>query len=128
MKLYLHSSNTPSWCSAQLKHSDKFAFTFYFYVRFISTLRVCTNGILTYSYIIIIIIIIIRPKHLYGSETSSSTLKKVHRLRLFQKKEMITFEPECQEVVEKLNYIMRNFIIWTPSNRSPTKILCPLLA
>jgi hypothetical protein len=27
--LYLHSSNTPSWRGAQLKHRDNFTFTFY---------------------------------------------------------------------------------------------------
>jgi hypothetical protein len=28
--LYLHSSNTPSWRGAQLKHRDNFTFTFTF--------------------------------------------------------------------------------------------------
>jgi hypothetical protein len=28
MELYLHSSNTPSWCGAKLKHRDNFTFTF----------------------------------------------------------------------------------------------------
>jgi hypothetical protein len=32
MELYLHSSNTPSWRGAQLKHGDNFAF--YLFVRF----------------------------------------------------------------------------------------------
>jgi hypothetical protein len=26
LELYLHSSNTPSWCGAQLKHKDNFTF------------------------------------------------------------------------------------------------------
>jgi hypothetical protein len=30
LELYLHSPNTPSWRGAQLKHRDKFNFTFYF--------------------------------------------------------------------------------------------------
>jgi hypothetical protein len=30
MELYLHSTNTPSWRGAQLKHSDNFTFTFAF--------------------------------------------------------------------------------------------------
>jgi hypothetical protein len=30
MELYLHSLNTPSWRGAQLKHRDKFTFTFTF--------------------------------------------------------------------------------------------------
>jgi hypothetical protein len=29
VELYFHSSNTPSWRDAQLKHRDKFTFTFY---------------------------------------------------------------------------------------------------
>jgi hypothetical protein len=28
MELYLHSLNTPSWRGAELKHRDKFTFTF----------------------------------------------------------------------------------------------------
>jgi hypothetical protein len=28
VELYLHSPNIPSWSGAQLKHSDKFTFTF----------------------------------------------------------------------------------------------------
>jgi hypothetical protein len=29
VELYLHSSNTPSWCGPQLKQRDNFNFTFY---------------------------------------------------------------------------------------------------
>jgi hypothetical protein len=28
VELNIHSPNTPSWCGAQLKHSDKFTFNF----------------------------------------------------------------------------------------------------
>jgi hypothetical protein len=28
VEIYLHSHNTPSWCGAQLKHRDNFAFNF----------------------------------------------------------------------------------------------------
>jgi hypothetical protein len=35
VELYLHSSNTPSWRGAQLKHRDNFTFTFTFTFNFI---------------------------------------------------------------------------------------------
>jgi hypothetical protein len=44
MELYLHSSNTPSWRGAQLKHRDNFTFYLKFDNVIYTSIRIITPG------------------------------------------------------------------------------------